>query len=288
MIRLFLSITALSFSLSGLLLAQGPAVLGLEPVAGDTGNADLISSRRAYNAKGSKNVTVFAGDNVIPQVVDGAGWRTSFVLTNLDSKALRFTVAFLTDNGDDMVLPIVGGGNYRGVTITLPPSASTTVETSGTTRTLTQGWAFILTDSVKDRISGMAVFRAQVAGRPDQEAVVPIGSMFDSRFVLLYDNSGGYATSMAIVNPDLDPTTIDVTVRNGEGAILKQSKMTLESFRHQAFSTATTWPETAGQKGSIEFRVSGDSLGVSALGLRFHPGGSFTSFHTLSNVDWML
>ena len=58
MIRLFLSITALSFSLSGLLLAQGPAVLGLEPVANDTGNADLISSRRAYNAKGSKKAVL--------------------------------------------------------------------------------------------------------------------------------------------------------------------------------------------------------------------------------------
>jgi hypothetical protein len=133
----------------------------------------------------------------------------------------------------------------------------------------------------------MAVFRSQGAGRPDQEAVVPIGSVFENRFVLMFDNSGGYATSIAVVNPDLTATTFDVTIRNNEGAILKQAKMTLESLRHQAFSTATAWPETAGQKGSIEFRVAGDSFAVSALGLRFHPGGSFTSFHTLSNVDWI-
>ena len=82
-------------------------------------------------------------------------------------------------------------------------------------------------------------------------------------------------------------TVQDVTIRNNEGAILKQAKMSLDKLRHQAFSTATTWPETAGQKGSLEFRVTGDSLGISALGLRFHPGGSFTSFHTLSNVDWV-
>jgi hypothetical protein len=80
---------------------------------------------------------------------------------------------------------------------------------------------------------------------------------------------------------------MDVTIRNNEGAILKQAKMSLDKLRHQALSTATTWPETAGQKGSIEFRVTSDSLGISALGLRFHPGGSFTSFHTLSNVDWI-
>jgi hypothetical protein len=46
------------------------------------------------------------------------------------------------------------------------------------------------------------------------------------------------------------------------------------------------WPETAGKKGSIEFRVNGWGAGV--LGLRFHPSGAFTSFHVISNAMWIL
>ena len=110
--------------------------------------------------------------------------------------------------------------------------------------------------------------------------------MFNSGFVLLSDNSGGYATSMAIVNPDLDPTTIDVTVRNGEGAILKRVKDDAGEFSGtRRFRQQRHGRRPPGKRAPIEFRVSGDSLGVSALGLRFHPGGSFTSFHTLSNMD---
>lgn len=48
-----------------------------------------------------------------------------------------------------------------------------------------------------------------------------------------------------------------------------------------------TFPSTAGRREAIEFNVP-NGFGVGALGLRFNPGGAFTSFHVLSNIDWLL
>jgi hypothetical protein len=274
--------------LSGNIFAEAPTAVGVPAGPGKSANARLIEDRRNARGQGGKNVIVFTGDNVIPHVVDGAGWKTTFVLTNLDTRTIRFSLAFVADNGDDLSLPVNDVGTVRGIDITLAPSASTTVETAGTAKNLSQGWAMILTPGINDRISGMAVFRAQVAGRADQEAVVPIMSLLNDRFILLFDNSNGYATSMALANPDTTAAPVDVTIRDVAGTVIKQDHLSVAAFQHQAFSTVSTWPETAGKKGSIEFRATGSSFGVSVLGLRFHPGGSFTSFHTLSNIDWLL
>jgi hypothetical protein len=249
---------------------------------------EQMSSPVQAKPDGRNKVLVFTGDTVIPQVVDGAGWRTSFVLHNLDSKTLTFDVYFLNDNGADMDLPLVGYGPGTWMTITLKSGETTILDTPGTARTLQQGWAYINTANGSDRVGGFAVFRSQAQGRPDQEAVVPVVSQFDARFVLMYDNTAGYATSIAVANPDAISTPIDVTIRDLSGAVIKRDTLSLGKFQHRAFSTATTWPDTAGRSGSIEFRVGGGSFGVGVLGLRFHPSGSFTSFHTLTNVDWML
>jgi hypothetical protein len=60
----------------------------------------------------------------------------------------------------------------------------------------------------------------------------------------------------------------------------------MNEFNHLAGSVSTLWPETAGKQGSIEFSTTG--FGTSVLGLRFNPSGAFTSFHALSNINWLL
>jgi hypothetical protein len=42
-------------------------------------------------------VTVEPFDSVIPHIVDGASWQTSFLLTNLGREAAYFAVFFLDD-----------------------------------------------------------------------------------------------------------------------------------------------------------------------------------------------
>jgi hypothetical protein len=91
-------------------------------------------------------------------------------------------------------------------------------------------------------------------------------------------------TSIAIVNPWTDRSApVSILFRNPDGTILRpQDDFTLTALQHKAFETTTTYPETAGKNGVLEFVVTGNA-GASALGLLFNdPRNSFTSVHAVS------
>jgi hypothetical protein len=226
-------------------------------------------------------VVVFAGDRVIPHVVDGGSWQTSFFWVNLENHPVSFQVLFFDDFGNDMFLPVAGLGLVRQVNVTLDTAGSIEFETTGTANNLKQGWA-LLSQTTSDTIGGMAVFKQHVFGRPDQEAVVPVVSQFDSHFVLLFDNTA-FITGIAISNPTLNSVDIPVTIRNQSGIIIDQRTISLGPYGHTAFSLPDTWFSTVARRGAIEFQTSG--FGVAALGLRFN-GSAFTSFNVLENINW--
>ncbi|HSP70392.1 MAG TPA: hypothetical protein VLN48_21855, partial [Bryobacteraceae bacterium] len=180
-------------------------------------------ARRHLDAAGAQpptgllqpNIVVFAGDRVIPHVVDGGSWQTSFFFVNLESHPTTFQVLFFDDFGNDLFLPVVGVGLVRQVSVTLDTAGSIEFETSGTANNLKQGWA-LLSQTTSDTVGGMAVFKQHVFGRPDQEAVVPIVNQFDSHFVLLFDNTA-FITGIAISNPTLNSVDIPVNIRNQAG-----------------------------------------------------------------------
>jgi hypothetical protein len=232
-----------------------------------------------------RDLTVFTGDSVVPQFVDGDSWATTVILVNLDKKRIHVQLLFFDDNGRDLPVSIIGRGTVRGIDVTLEPLSSQTIQTTGTSRTLSQGWAYIIRDDIKDRIGGMAVFRQRVTG-PDFEGVVPIVSEFDKHFVMPFDNTNGFTTGYAIANSDVDPITVTATVRSETGAVLERKTITLGRLAHLAATVPSAFPSTAGRKGIIEFESTG--YGASALGLRFNPTGPFTSFHVLTNIDWEL
>ena len=257
--------------------------------SGSTLNQQFLHQRQADAANAVQpqggvirpKIVVFPGDRVIAQFVDGGGWKTSVFFVNLESHPVNFQVLFFNDDGTDMFVPIAGLGLVRQVQITLDTAGSTEFETTGFANSLSQGWA-LLSQTTTDTVGGMAIFRQHVFGRPDQEAVVPIVSQFDSHFVLLFDNTA-YTTGIAIANPTLNFVDIPVNIRNQAGVIIDQRTISLGPYDHTAFSVPDTWFSTDGIRGAIEFQTSG--FGVAALGLRFS-GSAFTSFNVLENLNW--
>ncbi len=234
------------------------------------------------------DLVVFAGDNVVPQVVDGSGWKTTFKFVNLENHTVSFTLSFIQDNGSPMALSILGNGlltpgTYTSIVFTLLATQSTTVETAGVAANLTQGWALMQRAVITDSIGGFAIFRQRIPGIQDQEATVPIVNQFSGHFVLLFDNTA-FVTGIAIANPTASTVSIPVYIRNQSGAIIDQQFIALGPFAHTAFVVPTQWPSTAGIAGGIEFLTSG--FGVGALGLRFN-GAAFTSFNVLENLNWV-
>jgi hypothetical protein len=287
-LRLFFYIAA-GLTISGLLSGE-PAVRARSAVEGARLNTADILARASGKAKsklGAKGMTVFPGDNVVPQFVEGSYWSTGITLVNMDTRTLTATVYFIADDGSDLSVPIVGLGNsVRAIDITLPVMNTITIQTPGTTASLKQGYAYIERDAADAGLGGFAVFRQSIPGKPDSEAVVPIVNEFDDRFVLLFDNTNGFSTGVAIANSDSQTEAIPITIRDEDGQVLTTKTIMMNGYAHIAGSLPAMWPETAGKKGSIEFRVNGWGAGV--LGLRFHPSGAFTSFHVISNAMWIL
>jgi hypothetical protein len=158
--------------------------------------------------------------------------------------------------------------------VEIKAGASFTWRTAGTDP-FAQGWAEVQTSG---RVSGFAVFQQRVPGRSDQEAAVPVNAGAQQHFLLPFDNTDKFATTMALANfSATDNATINVVFRDSQNAIISSEQITLPARGHDAFSLFERFPALKGVRGVAEFTaVSGQ---ISPLGLRFSDI-AFTSFRT--------
>lgn len=213
---------------------------------------------------------------VISQVADGSGWKTSITLVNLDTVPAPFTLRFWHQNGSALPVPILGGTASETVEGTIPVGGTRIVETQATATDLIQGWAELSTTRA---ISGLAVFRQRATGRPDQEAAVSLTAT-GNRFVVPFDNTENFVTSMALVNSSATlGTTISVVLRDENGVQIGTDSINLGGRGHTAFALTDRFTASRVRRGTAEFTSS--NAQITGLGLRFNPGGAFTSFPVL-------
>jgi len=151
------------------------------------------------------------------------------------------------------------------------------IETIGTSASVSQGWARVTTTN---KITGNAIFRQTIAGRPDFEASMPIiVYVEDSDYLLPFDHITS-DTSVGIVNP-LSTTTITVAVtfRDEQGNQFYADTFTLGPLTHTAFSLSQRYAQSQGRRGVVEIATT--SLTMTVLGLRFS-GAAFTSILPLT------
>jgi hypothetical protein len=182
------------------------AIVGAVGGSANRTAANALHARNPNRKTSTKpGVVVFTGDTVFAQVVEGDTWKTSFIINNLDSGTRHCELRFFGDDGNDMFLPIFSddlqGDLISGVSLTIGAGGTVFFETAGDSPTLSQGWALLVKDNSADAIGGMAVFRQRRPGYSDSEAVVPVVNQFDGHFVLIFDNTNGFVTGMAIANP---------------------------------------------------------------------------------------
>ena len=220
---------------------------------------------------------------VLPHLADSTEWKTTIWLVNLDSAPADYRLRFYQSGGAPLSLDLVGVGTVSEVSGTLPVNGMRRLETAAASATLSVGFAVLERLNGK-AINGYGIFRQRLPERPyDFEAVVPFASDLDDDYVLPFDNSAGFTTSMAICNPSASSSaTVDVVFYNDAGTQIGQDQFTLTPRQHTAFATDVRWPATIGQRGVAVFRVSGSGTGAPVLGLRFNWTGPFTSTHTLS------
>lgn len=222
-------------------------------------------------------------DVFLPHVVEGGPWTTTITLVNLGTAEASFNLWFHGSTGEPRrEFTFEGIGKAYVVSGKIAVGGSMTIATvGGPDVSEGQGWADLETES---EIGGMAVFRQVVAGRPDFEAVVPFGYRYDHRWVFPFDNTGPFTTCFALVNPDQSvlpsSAVVNVSIRDEQGSNLLQTTLTVGPGEHKAFAAPAEWEVTAGKRGVIELTTG--SFALSAIGLRFHDSGAFTSFNGFS------
>jgi len=211
--------------------------------------------------------------SLIPQIADGAGWKTSLIVTSLEQRPVGYQLTFYSSDGRLMPVSFVNHEAASQLCGVLPPNGSATIETLGTAETLAQGWVEVYIDG---EALAQAIFRQRVSGRPDFEAASPASPSGRQRFVIAFDNTAGLLTAVALLNGHANETArATFTFREENGGIAGIETVALGPFAHAAFALTDRFAYLSGRRGSAEIVTNTGQ--VSGLGLRFNPTGPFTT-----------
>jgi len=209
---------------------------------------------------------------ILPDVVDGAGWRSTIVLTNtsavLASASLIFHIDSANGGTQPWTPPFLETSSLTG--IALAGGSSLFLHTPGTAAALAQGWAELHAD---DGIVAYVIFTNSVPGRPDQDATAPAVAG-GGRILVPFDNASGSVTALAVVNPTATAETIYVTYRTSNGIVTASALPSVPPMGHMAFVLPQQFPGMTGQIGLAEFYSSGS---FSLIALRFNATQSSTA-----------
>jgi hypothetical protein len=217
-----------------------------------------------------------ATNKIIPQVTDGGPWQTTVVVINTGQTMANACLSFFQDTGNGATsawpLQMANGVSYQS--IQLQPGSLIFLQTLGTAPTLTQGWAQLTADA---GVEAFAIFKERVPGRQDQEGTAPAVSAGQD-ILVPFDNTGGNATSMAIVNGGGTSQTYVVTLRV-PGRPNASQNIQIPAGGHLAFALTDQFGQpAAGVQGVVEFTSTGNPASVIAF--RFNSTGAFTSVPT--------
>jgi hypothetical protein len=254
----------------------------------------ILSSFLALPAVAESRSPAIRVDNttrVIPHFAVGAGWRTEVQVYNMDSRPVDVAVLFYATDGTSVSVPVSfqGEGFTNAVggkmTVQVGAMASIVLEDLFGTLPQTTGWILVtpsVSSSAGGQIGGLAILRYRGSSAPQSEATIPVESCVDHNFLLSFDNTNGFSTGVAIVNPiSTGENTIQISLRNQDGKFLDNGKMILGPRNQVSFDLGKTYPATADQRGTMV--VTGLSC-LAGIGFRFSPDATFTTLHAVSYI----
>jgi hypothetical protein len=222
-------------------------------------------------------VCVCAQEEVIPQVADGGGWRSTVVLTNTTAAALNgVTLTFLKDvsGPPGQTAPWSPTFLEGNLPSSIAAGSSVFLHTPGT-GTLTQGWAQVLATA---GLEAYVIYTFTTNGR-DQDATAPAVSGA-SRILVPFDNTNGLVTALAVVNANAFPLTIASNFRIS-GTVVQGTQLELPSNGQVAIVLPAQFTGTKDKSGLAEFySMTPSGATFSIIALRANPTGGFTSLET--------
>jgi hypothetical protein len=220
----------------------------------------------------------------IAHVAYNDGWTSVFYLVNTGNASAQFTLNFFDENGLALPVPL------------LLPQSGTTTTTSALTRTLAAGEMLAVETQAQDaltvavgsaqltttgNIGGFEIFRWTTFG---QEASVPLETRAPNSFVLVFDDTNGLTTGVALANLNSGPANITTRIYDDAGALLQTAPINLGGQAHTSFmlnDPTLGFPVTNNKRGMVEFVVPQGGK-ISAIGLRAKNDGTLTTIPVLT------
>jgi hypothetical protein len=217
----------------------------------------------------------------IAHLTFNGGFTTTFYLVNTGAAA-SFSLSFFDEGGNTQEVPL------------LRPQSGTTTTTSILTQTMAAGAILEIETEANDalplvqgsaqltttgNITGFEVYRWTTF---DQEASVPIETRTPNSFVLIFDNTNGLTTGLALANVDDQPATVTVNLRDDTGNMLQSGAITLAARGHVSFVLPDVYALATGKRGTVEF-VTPAGGRISVIGVRATPGGTLTTIPVFAN-----
>lgn len=144
-----------------------------------------------------------------PQLVDGDGYKTTYVLLNTSSSTETGTLRIFKDDGTPLVVTQVGGSSGSSFAYSIPPGGFFGFETDGSPSSVSAGSVQVTPDLGTSTPVGAGLFKLKQAGILVTESGIP--SAVPTVHARIYvDESGGHDTGLAIASPS--GTALNVTV----------------------------------------------------------------------------
>jgi hypothetical protein len=215
-------------------------------------------------------------------LVDGSGWKSSIYLINSSpSTKANYTLTFRGDSGQPVLLSFTDGRRDNQISGTIAGGGVAILETPGSDSDPLSVASATL--NVTGGVSGFGVIRERQAGGPDREATIALASPAAGGLVFPFDNTSGFASSIALAVPCGPDSEIHLTAAalDETGAPLGRSILNVKGGGHLAFMIADQLPGAKGKRGIIRVTAPtapGGNVYLAGVGLRFTPSGALTTF----------
>jgi hypothetical protein len=246
----------------------GGQIAGLAFRASTAGILSTIPSLVQPSAAGSLTTM-----GAMAHLATAGGWQTAVVLVNLGATAAEARLSFFDDHGAPLSLPLCFPQTPSASSVTaaalqqpIAPGAALVVQTCAAGDVAVGGWAQLQSDG---SVTGFARFNWTV-GTGVQEAVVPLESRNPSSFVLWYDNTGDFATGIALANVTSPGGDVIMTIRDDSGAPAGTKTLHLDAYGHLSFMLTDYFAVTG--RGTVEFQTPAGGQ-IAALAFRASTAG---------------
>ncbi len=214
------------------------------------------------------------GGGSLAHVAVGNGWTSTVELINSGAMSAQAHLNFYGDDGSPLPIALTVSGTATtssAVDQTLAPYARLVIQSNGLeSAPLQVGSAQLTSDGT---VTGFIRFRYEASGR---EATVPIQPRNAGAYLLVFDNTKGLTSGVAVASGSDSAATVPVVIRNNAGAQIGSGSLALATNGHTSFVLTDVFPATAGQSGTLEFDTPTGGE-ISVLGMRFAASGAFST-----------